>query len=236
MRVRTLGREDPLQKGRATQASILAWRTPWTGESGGLQFIGSQRVRHDRIDLALAHMMIAKWWFSNSLLSSTFTSTLLWECTLPSPLSRWTHWFLVCWVGYNLLLFLCILLKLSHMWPVVVFQSLRCIRLSVAPWTAAHQASLSFTISQSLFKLKSMAFRLAIESLLIFSWCPGAATGSLVLFILQEPGTALLVDVWVKVPRSHWGFAVCALCYYVFGLSFLVTEYCFSLSNPFYVE
>ena len=29
-------------------ASILAWRIPWTEEAGGLQFIGSQRVRHDR--------------------------------------------------------------------------------------------------------------------------------------------------------------------------------------------
>ena len=42
MQVRTLGWEGPLEKGRATQASILAWRIPWTGESGGLQFIGSQ--------------------------------------------------------------------------------------------------------------------------------------------------------------------------------------------------
>ena len=177
------------------------------------------RVRHDRIHLALAHMMIAKWWFSNSVLSSTFTSTLLWECTLSFSLSRWTHWFLVCWVGHNLLVFLCILLKLSHMWPVVVVQSLRHIRLSVALWTAAHQASLSFTISQSLFKLKSMAFHLAIESLLIFSWYPGAAVGSLVLFIHQEPGTALLVDVWVKVPLQSLGF--CHLCFMLLCVWFI---------------
>ena len=31
----------------ATQSSILAWRIPWTQEPGGLQFMGSQRVRHD---------------------------------------------------------------------------------------------------------------------------------------------------------------------------------------------
>ena len=45
--VRSLGREDPLEKGMATHFSILAWRIPWTEEPGGLQSIGSQRVRHD---------------------------------------------------------------------------------------------------------------------------------------------------------------------------------------------
>ena len=45
--VGSLGWEDPLGKGMATHSSILAWRIPWTGESGGLQFMGSQRVRHD---------------------------------------------------------------------------------------------------------------------------------------------------------------------------------------------
>ena len=46
-RVRSLGREDPLEKGMATHSSILAWRSPWTEEPGGLQSIGSQRVGHD---------------------------------------------------------------------------------------------------------------------------------------------------------------------------------------------
>ena len=45
--VRSLGWEDPLEKGMATHSSILAWRIPWTEESGGLQFMGSQRVGHD---------------------------------------------------------------------------------------------------------------------------------------------------------------------------------------------
>ena len=35
-----LGREDPLEKGMATHFSILAWRTPWTEESGGLTVHG----------------------------------------------------------------------------------------------------------------------------------------------------------------------------------------------------
>ena len=44
--VRSLGQEDPLEKGMATYSSILAWRTPWTEEPGGLQSSGSQRVGH----------------------------------------------------------------------------------------------------------------------------------------------------------------------------------------------
>ena len=45
--VRSLGQEDPLGKGMATHSSILAWRIPWTEESGGPQSIESQRDRHD---------------------------------------------------------------------------------------------------------------------------------------------------------------------------------------------
>ena len=40
-----MGQEDPLEKGTVTHSSILAWKIPWTGEPGGLQFTGSQRVR-----------------------------------------------------------------------------------------------------------------------------------------------------------------------------------------------
>ena len=40
MWVRPLGREDPLEEGMATHSSILAWRIPWTEESGGLQYMG----------------------------------------------------------------------------------------------------------------------------------------------------------------------------------------------------
>ena len=46
-RVRSRGGEDPLEKGMATHSSILAWRIPRTEEPGGLQPMGSQRVRHD---------------------------------------------------------------------------------------------------------------------------------------------------------------------------------------------
>ena len=45
--VQTLGQEDPLEEGKATHSSTLAWRIPWTEEPGGLQSMGSQRVGYD---------------------------------------------------------------------------------------------------------------------------------------------------------------------------------------------
>ena len=45
--VRSLGREDPLEEGMATHYSTLAQRILWTEEPGGLQYMGSQRVRHN---------------------------------------------------------------------------------------------------------------------------------------------------------------------------------------------
>ena len=45
--VQSLGGEDPLEEGKATHSSILAWRIPWTEEPGGLQSTGLQRARHE---------------------------------------------------------------------------------------------------------------------------------------------------------------------------------------------
>jgi len=45
--VQSLSWEDPLEEGKATHSSILAWRIPWTEESGGLWSMRSQRVRHN---------------------------------------------------------------------------------------------------------------------------------------------------------------------------------------------
>ena len=47
MQVRSLGQEDPLEEEMAIHSSILAWEIPWREESGGLQSMGSQRVRHN---------------------------------------------------------------------------------------------------------------------------------------------------------------------------------------------
>ena len=47
MWVPSLGQEDPLEEEMASYSSILAWEIPGTEEPGGLQSMGSQRVRHD---------------------------------------------------------------------------------------------------------------------------------------------------------------------------------------------
>ena len=45
-RIRSLGSEDPLEKGVTTDSSILAWKIPWTEKPGGLQLMMSQSL-HD---------------------------------------------------------------------------------------------------------------------------------------------------------------------------------------------
>ena len=48
-KVRSLGQEDPLEKGMATHSCILAWRIPWAEKPGGLQSMGLQRGGHNRV-------------------------------------------------------------------------------------------------------------------------------------------------------------------------------------------
>ena len=50
--VQSLGWEDPLEKEMTIRSSILAWRILWTGESGGLQSMGSQRDTTERPTLS----------------------------------------------------------------------------------------------------------------------------------------------------------------------------------------
>ena len=71
-----LGREDPLEKERATHSSILAGRIPWREEPGGLQTLGSQRVRHDWMTFTSLHLIsLVKWrsnWYLKRLNQSAF--------------------------------------------------------------------------------------------------------------------------------------------------------------------
>ena len=60
-----LGWEDPLEEEVAPHSSILTWRIPWIEEPGGLQYVGSQRVRHDWSDAArmqASHGAVASIW------------------------------------------------------------------------------------------------------------------------------------------------------------------------------
>ena len=49
MWVQSLDREDPLEKEMAAHSSILAWKIPWTEESGRLQSMGLERIRHNLV-------------------------------------------------------------------------------------------------------------------------------------------------------------------------------------------
>ena len=64
---RSLGGEDPLEKGMAPPSSILTWRITWTEDPSRLQSIGSQRVWLDQSDLAHTHF-IFPWTLTDSLL------------------------------------------------------------------------------------------------------------------------------------------------------------------------
>ena len=70
--VQSLGQEDPLEKGMATHSSILAWRTPWTEEPGGLQSHGvaksqtwlSDRTTMHNCTLLFSHLVVSDFlWF-----------------------------------------------------------------------------------------------------------------------------------------------------------------------------
>ena len=47
IQVRSLGGEDPLEKGMATHSRVLAWEISWTEEPGGRQSVGLQRIGHN---------------------------------------------------------------------------------------------------------------------------------------------------------------------------------------------
>ena len=61
--VRSLGWDNPLQKGMATHYSILAWRIPWTEDPGELQSMGLQRVRQDWMTKSGDGQLTMLWWF-----------------------------------------------------------------------------------------------------------------------------------------------------------------------------
>ena len=80
-RVRSLGQEDPLEKGMASHSSILAWRIPWTEEPVGLQSLGLLRVGHNWVTnthmirfILKKHIVMTLIWFSSVQFSSVAQS------------------------------------------------------------------------------------------------------------------------------------------------------------------
>ena len=101
--VPSLGQEDPLEKGLETHSIILAWRIPCTEEPGGLQSIGSQRVRQDWSNLprlicteAFQCVSVLYWqllgirlWTLHFYYFKHFSN--LSRCVLLPSFSRWEH-------------------------------------------------------------------------------------------------------------------------------------------------
>ena len=82
--VRSLGWEGPLEEGMTTHSSILAWRIPWTEEPGGLQSMGSHRVRHWWVAFTFAliwlHTHIHTLWFENVHIKLITAYTIILLC------------------------------------------------------------------------------------------------------------------------------------------------------------
>ena len=73
-------------EGNATHSSILAWEIPWTEEPGGLQSVGSQRIRHDLVTEHALSAQAIKWTMENGLQTSQTVCTDTWAAftTLPA--------------------------------------------------------------------------------------------------------------------------------------------------------
>ena len=126
----------------ATHSSVLAWRIPGMGEPGGLLSMGSNRVRHDWSDLAAAgaeehckHRGSSK---IPTYKQKAETSEYGKETNFKEPKSY------IIWIA---------LFKANS-----VVQLLNHVLLFEDPWTVAHQASLSSTISWSLLKLMPYSY------------------------------------------------------------------------------
>ena len=112
----------------------------------------------------------------------------------------------------------------SHFIPLV--QSLSSVRVFVTPWTAAHQASLSFTISRSLLKLMSIKSVMPSNHLILC--CPLLLAPSIFPSIRVFSNESVLPIRWLK----YWSFS--------FSISpsrteFLRTDPYQSLDSPKYI-
>ena len=83
--IRSLGWEDPLEKGTAIHSSILAWRIPWAQEPGGLQSMGLQKDGHN---WATFHFPASSCFLCSSDNSLLFTQKYLEAPPNPPPSGR----------------------------------------------------------------------------------------------------------------------------------------------------
>ena len=77
MQVPSLGWEESLEKEMAPHSNILAWKIPWTGELGGLQSTGSQRVRHNLVTEQHQHDLAGQPSGQSELISMTLPQIIV---------------------------------------------------------------------------------------------------------------------------------------------------------------
>ena len=126
--VRSLGWENPLEKGMATHSSILAWRILRAEEPGGPQSVGSQRVRHDWNDLACTLWLVI---LSIFLCACWPSVCLLWKMSIQILLST-GH--LLFSFGYSFSQFQLPLLFFKEWWRLMVYTNLPCLWPCLQVW------------------------------------------------------------------------------------------------------
>ena len=89
--VRSLGGEDPLEKGMATHSSILDWRIPWTEVPGGLYSMGSQKSWTWLSANTFLHLRLRMIFFKNHLQRSFRKALTEFICSVPVSLLRPCH-------------------------------------------------------------------------------------------------------------------------------------------------
>ena len=161
--VQFLGQEDPLEKGMVTHFSNLAWENLWTEEPGGLQSMGSKKVRHG--------------WAPNE------------------------------WVTYHLPWF-------RHCCSVTQSCLILC-----DPMDYKCQASLSFTISQSLLKLRSIESVMSSTHLILCR--PLLLLPSIFPSIRVFSNESVL---HIRRPK-YWSFSISPFSEYSGLVSFRIDEY-----------
>ena len=132
--VQSLGWEDPLLEENGNPLQYSCWRTPWTEEPGSTQVLpeGAGKQWHPVLARTLGiHQPTGEFGREGR---SGVGSALLYSTLVGNCFSSWSF----------------------HSWSntlVVVLQSLSHVRLFATPWTAAHRAPLSFTISRSVLQV-----------------------------------------------------------------------------------
>ena len=145
----SLGGEDPLEEGMATHSSILAWKTPWTDEPGGLQSIVSQRVAHNWNTLAHILIEVYKVTLNVFSINPPFLLQLLFTLSILCSL-LFIYFFAA---SFQMKSFndsiLSLLLVVNLIQCIVCMLScFSCVQLFASPWTVACQAPLSLGFSR----------------------------------------------------------------------------------------